>query len=561
MTFRFTLRAGLAARSLLRAGRLARLLGHAIRAAALGTLVAHAGLAAAAKTLVFCSEGSPEGFNPQFFTTGTTHDATSAQLYNRLIEFEVGSTRLLPGLAESWEASADGLTYTFRLRRGVPFHSTRRFLPTRPFNADDVLFSWYRMADPAHPYAKVTPGQTYAYFEDMGMNKIVERLEKLDEYTVRFKLIHPEAPFLANLAMDFMSILSAEYAAKMRAAGTPEAVDREPVGTGPFVFVAYQKDSLIRYKAFDRYWGGRPKIDQLVFAITPDASVRYAKLKTGECHAMAHPKPADLTLMRQDPNLSLLSKEGLNVGYLAFNTEKKPFDLRLVRQALNMAVNKQAILDAVYQGSGTAAKNPIPPILWSYNDRVQDYPYDPAKARELLTRAGYPNGFAMELWYLPVTRPYNPDGKRMAELIQADFAKVGVRATLVTYEWGEYRKRSKSGEHQAVMFGWSGDNGDPDNFFVPLLGCDAVQGGGNVARWCHPQFEDLIQKAKRSSDQAERARHYARAQEIFKDEAPWIPIAHSVRFDPLRKEVVGFRMAAVPTNHYFDKVDLLPGRK
>ena len=531
-----------------------------VRAAAAVAVVALAAGASsaafAAKTLVYCSEGSPEGFNPQFFTTGTTADAASVPIYDRLVEFELGTTNIVPGLAESWTAAPDGLSYTFKLRHGVKFHSNSHFTPTRDFNADDVLFSYNRMADPNHPFAKVTPGQTYAYFDDMGMKDIVDHVEKVDPMTVKFVLKKPEAPFMADMAMDFASILSSEYADKMMAAKTPDVIDREPIGTGPFQFVSYQKDAVSRYKAFDQHWGGRPKIDNLVYAITTDASVRFAKLKTGECHAMAFPKPADVALMKNDPNINLVQQQGLNVGYISFNVEKKPFDNKLVRQALNYATNKDAILKAVYQGNGQVAKNPIPPILWSYNDAIKDYPYDPAKAKELLAQAGYPNGFETELWYLPVTRPYNPDGKRMAELIQADWEKVGVKAKLMTYEWAEYRKRAKGGEHQIVMFGWSGDNGDPDNFFVPLLGCEAVKGGGNNARWCNKSFEDLIIKAAQTPKQADRAKLYEQAQVIFKEEAPWITLAHSMRFDPVRNEVKGYKMDAT-AHHYFDKADVV----
>jgi dipeptide transport system substrate-binding protein len=445
---------------------------------------------------------------------------------------------------------------TFKLRKGVKFHSNANFKPTRDFNADDVLFSWYRMADDSHPFHKFTAGQTFAYFDDMGMKNIVGKVEKLDDYTVRFVLKRPEAPFLADMAMDFASILSKEYFDAMMTKGTPNAADVYPIGTGPFEFVSYQKDATIRYRAFDRYWNGRPKIDNLIYSITRDATARYAKLKTGECQVMAFPKPADLDAMRKDRDLVVQRKEGLNVGYIAFNVEKKPFDSKLVRQALNYATNKEAILKAVYEGNGQVAKNPIPPILWGYNDAVQDYAYDPAKAKALLAQAGYANGFEIDLWYLPVTRPYNPDGKRMAELIQADWAKVGVRANLVTYEWAEYRKRSKTGEQAVMMFGWSGDNGDPDNFFVPLLGCEAVKGGGNVSRWCNKPFEDLIIKAAQTPQQADRAKLYEQAQVIVHDEAPWIPIAQSVRFDALRKEVHGYRMDAT-AHHYFDKVEVL----
>lgn len=510
---------------------------------------------AAKGTLVYCSEGSPEGFQPQFFTTGTTFDAVSVPMFNRLVEFEIGTTNIVPALAESWTVAPDGKTYTFKLRKGVKFHSNANFKPTRDFNADDVLFSWNRMADDNDPFHKLTAGQTFAYYDDMGMKNIVDKVEKVDDTTVRFNLKRPEAPFLADMAMDFASILSKEYFEAMRKKGTPNAADVYPIGTGPFEFVSYQKDATIRYKAFDKYWGGRPKIDNLIYSITRDATARYAKLKTGECQVMAFPKPADLAEMKADPQLTVLQKEGLNIGYIAFNVEKKPFDDKRVRQALNYATNKDAILKAVYQGTGQVAKNPIPPILWGYNDAVKDYPYDPAKAKELLAQAGLPNGFEVELWYLPVTRPYNPDGKRMAEIIQADWEKVGVKTKLITYEWAEYRKRSKGGEHTVIMFGWSGDNGDPDNFFVPLLGCEAVKGGGNAARWCNKPFEDLIIKAAQTPRQTDRAKLYEQAQMIFKDEAPWITVAHSIRFDPVRKEVKGYKMDAT-AHHYFDKTEI-----
>ncbi len=514
------------------------------------------GDAQAKGTLVYCSEGSPEGFQPQFFSTGTTFDAVSVPMYNRLVEFEIGTTNIVPALAESWTVSPDSKTVTFKLRKGVKFHSNANFKPTRDFNADDVLFSWSRMADDSNPFHKITTGQTFAYFEDMGMKNIVDKVEKVDDYTVRFTLKRPEAPFLADMAMDFASILSKEYFDTMMKKGTPNAADVYPIGTGPFEYVSYQKDATIRYKAFDAHFRGRPKVDTLVFSITRDATARYAKLKTGECQVMAFPKPADLAEMKDDPALNVLSKEGLNIGYIAFNTEKKPFDNKLVRQALNMAIDKESILKSVYQGQGQVAKNPIPPILWSYNNAVKDYPFDIAKAKEMLAKAGYPNGFEVDLWYLPVTRPYNPDGKRMAELIQADWEKIGVKAKLVTYEWAEYRKRSKTGEQSVMMFGWSGDNGDPDNFFVPLLGCEAVKGGGNVARWCNKDFEALIIKAAQTPKQADRAKLYEQAQLIFKEEAPWITVAHSVRFDPIRKEVKGYKMDAT-AHHYFNNADVV----
>ncbi len=508
---------------------------------------------ASAKTFVYCSEGSPEGFNPSLYTSGTTFDASANQLYNGLVEFERGSTNIVPALAETWNVSDDGLLYTFNLRSGVKFHTTEGFKPTRDFNADDVLYSFSRQWKADHRHHTLSGG-TYEYFQGMGMTALIREIRKIDDMTVQIQLNAPEAPFLSNLGMAFASILSSEYADAMDAAGTPDKIDLDPVGTGPFQLFSYQKDAFIRYLAHPNYWAGKAALDKLVFAITPDASVRYAKLKAGECHLMPYPNPADLEAMRSDPEIVLAEQEGLNVGYLAFNTEKEPFTKKKVRQALNMAVNKQAILDAVFQGSGTAAINPIPPTIWSYNEATEDYPYDPEAAKAMLAKAGYPNGFKTDIWAMPVQRPYNPNARRMAEIIQADWAKVGVEAEIVTFEWGEYLKRSKNGEHQTVLLGWTGDNGDPDNFLHVLLGCDAAS-GANRARWCFKPFDDLLIAAKRTTDIAERTRLYEYAQLVFKEEAPWVTIAHSLVFKPMRPEVVDFRIDPFG-GHLFYGVDL-----
>lgn len=507
----------------------------------------------AAKTLVYCSEASPEGFNAALYSAGTTFDASSKTMYNTLVQFERGATNIVPGLAESWSVSDDHREFTFNLRRGVKFHTTNGFTPTRDFNADDVLFSFNRQWKKDHPYHAVSGG-SYEYFESMSMGDLLKDIQKIDDYTVKFVLNQPEAPFIANLAMDFASILSAEYAEAMMAAGTPEKVDLEPVGTGPFQLLAYQKDAVIRYKANEDYWEGRAPIDTLIFSITPDASVRYAKLAAGECHVMAFPNPADLPAMKANPDIEVIQQEGLNVGYLAFNVEKEPFDDKRVRQALNMAVNKDAIIDAVYQGAGSAAKNPIPPTIWSYNEDIEDYPYDPERARALLAEAGYPNGFTTNIWAMPVQRPYNPNARRMAEMIQADWRAIGVEAEIVSYEWGEYLRRARDGEHQTLLLGWSGDNGDPDNFLYVLLSCDAV-GTNNRARWCNESFDELVIQARRTDDVEERVRLYEQAQVIFKEEAPWITIAHSVVSDPIRKEVKNYKLHPFGT-HMFYGVDL-----
>jgi dipeptide transport system substrate-binding protein len=474
-------------------------------------------------------------------------------MFNRLLEFKLGTTELEPGLAESYDVSKDGLEYTFHLRKGVKFQSSKEFKPTRDFNADDVVFSFARQWDKNHPYHNVSGG-SYEYFTGMGMDSLIKDIVKVDDYTVKFVLNHPEAPFLANLGMDFASIFSAEQADYLMKKGTPEKLDVDPVGTGPFQKVQYQKDSLIRYEAFKDYWRGKSKIDRLVFSITPDASVRFAKLKAGECHMMPYPNPADIEQMKNDKDIKVLTQEGLNVGYLGFNTQKKPFTDVRVRQALSYATDKQAIVDAVFQSAGKVAKNPIPPTMWSYNKDVVDYSYDVVKAKKLLADAGYPDGFKTNIWAMPVSRPYNPNARRMAEIIQEDWKKVGVEAEIVSYEWGEYLNRTKAGEHDTFLMGWTGDNGDPDNFLYVLLSCDAV-GGSNRAQWCNKEFDDLLINAKKTSDVAERTSYYKQAQVLFKEQAPWITIAHSVVYEPVRKEVKGFKIDPLG-GHYFYGVSL-----
>lgn len=500
---------------------------------------------ASAKTMVYCSEGSPEGFDPALYTAGTTFNASSRTIYNRLVEFEKGGTAVQPGLAESWTVSEDGLEYTFNLRKGVKFQSSDKFTPTRDFNADDVIFSFDRQGNEANPYFTVEGG-SWEYYNSMSMPDLIKEMVKVDDYTVKFVLTRPEAPMIANLAMDFASIVSKEYADAMLAAGTPEMVNQAPIGTGPFSFVAYQKDAVIRYAANPDYWEGASPLDSLVFAITTDASVRYQKLKAGECQIMSYPNPADVAAMKTDPELVVQEQEGLNIGYLAYNTKVAPFDNVNVRKALNMAIDKQGILDVVFQGSGQIAKNPIPPTMWSYNDAIVDDAYDPETAKKMLADAGVAD-LSMKIWAMPVQRPYNPNARRMAELMQADLAKIGVTVEIVSYEWGEYLERAKAEDRDgAVLLGWTGDNGDPDNFMAVLLGCDAV-GNSNRAQWCNEEFDALVQKAKITADQAERTALYEQAQVIFKEQAPWDTIAHSVVFTPMSKAVEGYMMSPLGT--------------
>ncbi len=534
-----------------RAARAAGGAGRAAPGALLGLLIAGAATIApaAGKTLVYCSEGSPENFNPMLNTTGTTFDA-NRPIYQRLLAFAPGTTTVVPSLAERWDVSADGLVYTFHLRQGVAWQPNARFKPTRAFDADDVLFSFERQGKADSPFHPVSGGG-YEYWNDMAFPTLLKSVEKVDDATVRFTLSQPQAPFLADLAMDFASIQSKEYGDALLKAGHPELIDQEPVGTGPFALLAYQRDAVIRYRAFPGYWGEKPRVDNLVFTIVKDPAVRLAKLRANECQVMSYPAMADLASIRGDTALQVMEQAGMNIGYLGLNTSRKPFDDKRVRLAVNMAVDRKAILDAVYQGAGTPATTLLPPTLWAYNGAIEAYPHDPDKAKSLLAEAGYKDGVDVDLWAMPVQRPYNPDARRVAELMQADLAAVGVRAKIVSLEWGEYRKRVAQGDDQSAEFGWTGDNGDPDNFYMPLAGCAAaVPGGSNTSKWCDHAFDDLIRRAATLGDQAQRKALYDQAAVILHDEAPFFLIAHSTVFMPMRAGVTGYVMSPLGSHEF-----------
>ena len=272
------------------------------------SLLACAPLAQAASTLVYCSEASPAGFDPSQYTSGTDFDASAETVFNRLTQFKRGATEVEPGLATSWDVSKDGLSYTFHLREGVKFHSTDYFTPSRDFNADDVLFTFQRLLDPENPFRKAYPSES-PYFTDMGLNTTIKSIDKVDEHSVRFSLNNVDAAFVQNLAMSFASIQSAEYAAQLLKQGKAADLNQKPIGTGPFVFKRYQKDSQIRFTGNTAYWKPEDvKLDNLIFSITPDAAVRLQKLKAGECQVSGYPRPADIEVMEKDPNLRVLQQ-------------------------------------------------------------------------------------------------------------------------------------------------------------------------------------------------------------------------------------------------------------
>jgi cationic peptide transport system substrate-binding protein len=493
--------------------------------------------------IVYCSEGNPESFNPQLGTSGTTIDASSAQLYDRLIDYDEDRQAFVPALATSWQALNDGTRYRFTLRDNVKFHDTPWFTPSRTFNADDVVFSFRRWMHSDHPYHEVNGG-SYPFFTASGLNKLIESVRAVDEHTVEFELSRSDSSFLANLATDFAIILSAEYGADLLAQGIPELFDKRPIGTGPFVFEDFRKDLIIRYNRHEDYWREPARIKQLVYSITQSANKRMLKLLTGECDVIPYPLVEELALLDTGDEIKITSTVNPNISFWAFNTEHPPFDNVLVRRALAQAINRPAIIQTVYNGNARLATGILPETSWAYSPVDLTYGYNPERARELLTEAGYPNGFSFDIWAMPVQRAYNPNAQKMAELIQADLAQIGVQANIVSYEWNAFRRRLARDEHDSVLIGWIADNADPDNFFRPLLSCAALNVGTNRANWCDPAFDELLLEAITMDTIEQRKGLYHEAENWMYRQVPLVPIANSMRFQAFRSDIQGVEVPA-----------------
>ncbi len=484
-------------------------------------------------TLIFGRGADSKSLDPSLVTDGESLGVTK-NIFDTLLDYKGQTTEVEPALATEWKSSDDGLTWTFQLREGVKFHDGT------DFNAEAVVFNFERWMDPDHPFHQ---GEFPYYGYMFGGYKgdeghVIEAVKAVGEYTVEFKLKRPLGPFLNNLAMTPFAIASPEAIKKYG-----EEFGQNPVGTGPYVFEEWKKNDTITLLKNEDYWmEGAPKLDRLIFKTIPDNSARLTALQSGEIDLMDGLNPDDVAVVESDGALQLFKRPSMNVGYLALNTEKAPLDNVKVRQAINHAINKQALIDAFFGGLGEPAKNPMPPSLWGYNDDIKDYEYNPERAKELLAEAGYPDGFEIELWTFPNPRPYIPQPQKIAEAVQADLGRVGIKVTITSHEWAPYLDKTGKGEHKMAFLGWTGDNGDPDNFLYVLLDKDNAKGpdAGNIAFYKSDELHDILIEAQQLSDQAQRAQLYMKAQEIIKEDAPWVPLVHST--PPLAgiKEIKGF---------------------
>jgi peptide/nickel transport system substrate-binding protein len=472
-------------------------------------------------TFVFGRGADSVGLDPAIVTDGESFRVTR-NIYESLLEYKRDSTAVVPGLAEHWQPSADGLTWKLALRRNVKFHDGT------PFNAEAVVFNFERWMLESHPYHK----GVFEYWKSMfgGFPGFVKSVKASDDVTVEFVLEKPMAPFLANLAMPMFGIASPTAIKKYG-----DDYFKNPVGTGPFRFKEWRKDDRIVLERNPDYWDEKALLDRVIFRSIVDNSARLLELQAGSIDLMEFLSPDDLPTVKNDPNLQLILRPSMNVGYLWWNVEKEPFGKLEVRRAIGHAINKRAIVDKLFGGIGIPAKNMLPPSLWGYNDAVVDYEYDAAKAREYLAKAALPNGFKTKLWAMPNPRPYMPQPTKIAEAIQADLKAVGIEAEIVTMDWATYLAKTRDGEQEMYMLGWTGDNGDPDNFLYWFFGQKETR-----SRYVNAKAAELTAKAQAIFEQEERARLYREAQVVLKEDAANVPIAHTTPPLAAKKTVKGY---------------------
>jgi peptide/nickel transport system substrate-binding protein len=533
----------------------------AMRLLTLTSLVVAALLGAAApasaQTFVFGAQGEPVQLDPAVITDGISSRLTR-QLFDGLVKYRGATTEVEPALAEKWEVSRDGKVWTFQIRRSVKFHDGT------PLDAAAVVWNferWWKAAHPQHDN-QVKAGQTFEYWEaqfaGFDDKSIVSAVEAVGTHTVRITLKEPQAPFLANLAMFVFDIAS------------PKAVERwgtefgkHPVGTGAYKFVEWKPNQEVVLEANPDYWGQKPRIKRLVVRNIKDNSQRLGALKAGEIHGMEGLNPDDVGVVKGDANLQLLLRPTNTTGYIAFNYKVKEFQDKRVRQAFAQAINKRGIVDALYGGTGLVASQFQPPALWGYNRELKDYEYSPTQAQALLREAGHSQGLSditwedgkkepLVFWYMSRSRPYFPNPKEIAEAMAADLAKVGIKTQLQTTEWAVYLDKRKNGQMPLYMLGWTGDNGDPDNFLCYFF---CQPGAAREGFYGNKPLADVLLRAQKLTQQSERAKLYRQAEQLLRDDAGRLFIANNQPPLAFAKRVKGY--VPHPTgSEYFNTVEM-----
>lgn len=447
------------------------------------------------------------------------------QIYNRLLDFVPGTTDIEPSLATEWTVSDDGLTWTFKLRDDVKFHDGT------DFNAEAVVFNVNRWWDPEFEFGYRDAGKLYEIWSDLfggykgSEESLLQEVTAVDDTTVSFTLKQPFAAFPAAIASGYFGIASPD-AIKAKGAdyGTPSGL---AVGTGPFIVTEWRwGDRIILEKNPDYWKEGLPKSDQVVVQFVDDPAARLAQLEAGAIDFTVDLTPDQLPTIEKNSDLEAVYRPSFNVGYLALNPSYEPLASVEVRRAIAHAINKEEIVKAFWSGLGETDPHFTPPSMKEFQATgLEDYAYDPEKAKQLLAAAGYPDGFPLELWYMPVSRPYFPNPKPIAEAFAAELSEIGVTVTLQTKDWGAYLDdRNTPPGFQSFMLGWTGDYGDPDNFLYAHFGPGATSDLGD---WKNEKVFELLDQARAEGDMEVRKQLYAEVDRLVFEEAVRLPIVHS----------------------------------
>mgnify|MGYP003624579429 CR=1 FL=1 len=490
--------------------------------------------------LLYCTDKAPTSFNPQVSHDTASLDATSHQLYNHLIRIDPVSRRFVADIATRWEVNRSKTEYTFYLHDNINFHQTDYFTPTRHLNADDVIFSLQRLLSASNPYHAIN-SQSENYFFNHPLTNIIKDIIKIDDHTVRILLTKSDATLLANLAAHYSVILSEEYATNLLQAGHPERFDHLPIGTGPYQFKNYH-NNIIRYQRHQNPWQTPANIENLIFDVTSNSTKRYAKLLSGECDIIANPALSQVEQISQNPNVSLSIRPTGNVALIAFNSKSSPFDDVINRHALSNAINLNTIIQAVFFNNAVSTDNLLPSHSWAFNPRTLKQHFSPEDSLKSLQENNF--NFEQTLRILaPIKKSiYNPNFYKTAELIQANWANIGVKSDIILLSKADLDLALLSGDYDIFLTGRSPNIKDPDNIFRPLLSCKVNQIEGNTSQWCDPKTQALLDSTLVKSSFIQRVKNYYQLQELVQSQRIYLPIAHLLRFDVFNKNITNIEV-------------------
>lgn len=458
-------------------------------------------------TLIYAQSAEPRGLDPALVDDGESAKVI-ANIYEGLLKYASDSTQVEPCLAETWEISEDQMTYTFHLRRGVKFHDGT------DFNADAVKFNIDRQLQP-----NATEDMGYATFVygSMQSGTGVKEVRVIDDYTVAIDMNSPNSAFLNNLAM----IISAPMVSPKALQENNNNVNEHPCGTGPYKFLNWTKGQNIVLTRNEDYWGEKAKTQSVIFKFIADNSARVVALNNGEADII---DGIDATVVEQIQAAGdkIYETEGMMINYLAYNTTREPFNRVEIRRAFNQAINVPELVNSLYQGYAQPAVSVMPSFIPGYNNNVERPPFNQADAKKVLESAQIEQ---VHMITYTNARPYNPaNGQVLAEAIQGYLRNIGINATIDAYDWATYKEKIKTGDYDICFYGWTGDNGDADNFMSLLADEDPTL---NVARWENENYRQKLREGLTMPAGESRNLVYQELEQMVADEAVWLPISHA----------------------------------